>query len=286
MTLVTCVRLGLLLVWMCSVCWAASKPNIIIFYVDDVSWVAWSKEGIKFFHYPLSLSLSPQLGYGDLSPYGHPTSFTPNIQKMADSGLVLTNFYTNSPASSPSRYVCHHQYTDYLSQMNFTSTRAGLLTGRYQMRSGVYPGEFDPTHLGGETFSAVMWQSCDYVCRSSLQWDDYCWGTKGSWIFYCHSREMALGEEGGREGGSVCMSSSLPLPPLSLSQGVGEDGKFLPHNHGFDYYLVRYNQWWCTHTHTHLQKMYPLPTRLLDPKAIKPSITQCSSQGLADVGHS
>ena len=44
-----------------------------------------------------------QMGFGDLSPYGHPTSFTPNIQRMADDGLVLTNFYTNSPVCSPSR---------------------------------------------------------------------------------------------------------------------------------------------------------------------------------------
>ncbi|CAI8023950.1 Small nuclear ribonucleoprotein E [Geodia barretti] len=43
------------------------------------------------------------LGYGDLSTYGHPTSFTPNIQNMADNGLILTNFYSNSPVCSPSR---------------------------------------------------------------------------------------------------------------------------------------------------------------------------------------
>ncbi|CAI8023951.1 N-acetylgalactosamine-6-sulfatase [Geodia barretti] len=76
------VKIGLLLVcggWMCcSTGEASSKPNFIIFYVDD-------------------------LGYGDLSTYGHPTSFTPNIQNMADNGLILTNFYSNSPVCSPSR---------------------------------------------------------------------------------------------------------------------------------------------------------------------------------------
>ncbi len=70
-----------------------------------------------------------QLGYGDLSPYGHPTSITPNIMKMAQDGLVFTQFYAPSPVGSPSR--------------------AALLTGRYPPRSGIYPGVFRPDDLGG-----------------------------------------------------------------------------------------------------------------------------------------
>jgi len=55
--------------------------------------------------YPLLLCVLPvQLGWGDLSAYGHPTSYTPNIQRMADQGLLLTNFYVSSPICSPSRY--------------------------------------------------------------------------------------------------------------------------------------------------------------------------------------
>ena len=71
----------------------------------------------------------PQLGWGDLSAYGHPTSSTPNIQRMADEGLLFTQFYTSSPVCSPSR--------------------SAILTGRYQIRSGIYPGVFDPDDLGG-----------------------------------------------------------------------------------------------------------------------------------------
>lgn len=71
-----------------------------------------------------------QLGYGDLSPYGHPTSNTPNIQQLADEGLLFTQFYSTSPVGS--------------------GARASLLTGRYQIRSGVYPGAFTPDDLGGE----------------------------------------------------------------------------------------------------------------------------------------
>ena len=44
-----------------------------------------------------------QLGYGDLSVYGHPTSHTPNLDQMASEGLIFTQFYTASPVCSPSR---------------------------------------------------------------------------------------------------------------------------------------------------------------------------------------
>ena len=42
---------------------------------------------------------------------------------------MFTQFYTTSPVCSPSR--------------------AALLTGRYQTRSGIYPGVFEPNDLGG-----------------------------------------------------------------------------------------------------------------------------------------
>ncbi|XP_064397200.1 arylsulfatase A-like [Halichondria panicea] len=95
---------SLLLVSLLAVVMAATPPNVVLFLVDD-------------------------LGYGDLTPYGHPTSNTPHIQLLAEQGLVFTQFYTTSPICSPSR--------------------AALLTGRYQTRSGIYPGVFEPNDLGG-----------------------------------------------------------------------------------------------------------------------------------------
>lgn len=56
-------------------------------------------------------------GYGDLSCYGHPTIKTPHIDKMASEGQRWTSFY--APAN-----VC-------------TPSRAGLLTGRLAIRSGM-----------------------------------------------------------------------------------------------------------------------------------------------------
>lgn len=70
-----------------------SQPNIVVLLCDD-------------------------LGYGDLSSYGHPIIKTPNLDKLAASGIKLTNFYSAAPVCSPSR--------------------VGLLTGRSPNRAGLY----------------------------------------------------------------------------------------------------------------------------------------------------
>jgi arylsulfatase A len=86
-----------------------ASPNIILIFADD-------------------------LGYGDLSCYGHPTIQTPRLDQMAQEGLRLTSFYTAAPVCTPSR--------------------AGLLTGRYPIRFGV-PGNFGPDSEGGIPASEI-----------------------------------------------------------------------------------------------------------------------------------
>lgn len=56
-------------------------------------------------------------GYGDLGCYGHPTIRTPNIDRMAREGQRWTSFYSAANVCTPSR--------------------AGLLTGRLAIRSGM-----------------------------------------------------------------------------------------------------------------------------------------------------
>ncbi|KAM8972163.1 arylsulfatase A [Pelodytes ibericus] len=75
------------------------------------------------------LIFADDLGYGDLGCYGHPSSHTPSLDWMAARGLRFTDFYSTASVCSPSR--------------------ASLLTGRYQTRSGVYPGVFYPASQGG-----------------------------------------------------------------------------------------------------------------------------------------
>ena len=58
------------------------------------------------------------LGYGDLGSYGHPTIATPTLDQMAAERQRWTNFYVGASVCSPSR--------------------AGLLTGRLHVRSGMY----------------------------------------------------------------------------------------------------------------------------------------------------
>ena len=68
------------------------SPNIVVIFCDD-------------------------LGYGDLSCFGHPTIKTPNLDRMATEGVRLTQFYSASPVCTPSR--------------------AALMTGRLPIRSGM-----------------------------------------------------------------------------------------------------------------------------------------------------
>ena len=63
--------------------------------------------------------MADDLGYGDISCYGSKTIKTPHIDKLASTGVKCTDYHSNGAVCSP--------------------TRAALMTGRYQQRSGI-PG--------------------------------------------------------------------------------------------------------------------------------------------------
>lgn len=63
------------------------------------------------------LIMADDLGYGDLSAYGNTTIQTPNIDFLAAEGVKFMDFHSNGAVCSP--------------------TRAALMTGKYQQRTGV-----------------------------------------------------------------------------------------------------------------------------------------------------
>jgi len=102
-----------------------TPPNIIIILADDQGW-------------------------GDLSCNGNTNLATPNIDKLAQSGVTFDRFYV-CPVCSP--------------------TRAELLTGRYHVRGGVYS-----TSAGGErldldeTTIAEIFKNAGYTTAAYGKW--------------------------------------------------------------------------------------------------------------------
>ncbi|MEQ1748012.1 MAG: sulfatase-like hydrolase/transferase [Prosthecobacter sp.] len=92
----------LVLLALCSSLCAATKPNIVIFYLDDMGWA------------------QPGAYGGKLAP-------TPNMDRLATDGVRFTNGYSSGCVCSPGR--------------------VGLMTGRYQARTG---HDANPTREGRE----------------------------------------------------------------------------------------------------------------------------------------
>lgn len=79
------------------------------------------------------------LGWGDLGSYGAPVIRTPHLDRMAAEGQRWTNFYVTASVCSPSR--------------------AGLLTGRLGVRSGLYGDRarvLFPDFVGGIQDEEIM----------------------------------------------------------------------------------------------------------------------------------
>jgi arylsulfatase A len=134
MSLVTNVLLlAAVALWSChppqkAVRIASQKPNIVFIYTDD-------------------------LGYGDLSCYGATKISTPNIDRLAGSGLRFTNGHSTSATCTPSRYA--------------------LMTGQYPWRktgTGVLPGDaalIIPTH---KTTLPALFKKAGYTTGIVGKW--------------------------------------------------------------------------------------------------------------------
>lgn len=109
-----------------------SPPNFVVVFCDD-------------------------LGYGDLSCFGHPTIHTPHLDRMAAEGMKLTQFYSASPVCTPSR--------------------AALMTGRLPARNGMCSNKrrvLFPDSKGGLPPSEI-------TIAEALKTKGYATGCFGKW---------------------------------------------------------------------------------------------------------
>ena len=104
------------------------RPNVILLVADDV-------------------------GYGDLSPYGEPTVHTPQVNRLAASGLRFTDAHAVASTSTPSRY--------------------SLLTGHYSWRrndTGVAVGNAGMIIRPEQQTVADLFKSAGYVTGAVGKW--------------------------------------------------------------------------------------------------------------------
>ena len=116
-----------------------TRPNIVFIFIDD-------------------------MGYGDLSVTGNKDVQTANIDRLAAEGLLLEQFYVNSPICSPSRvaittgqYPARHLINSYLNNRernrergmaDFLDPKAPAVARAFQ-QAGYATAHFGKWHMGG-----------------------------------------------------------------------------------------------------------------------------------------
>jgi arylsulfatase A-like enzyme len=118
----------------------ASKPNIILVFIDDMGWA-------------------------DFSCFGNKDAQTPNIDRMAAEGIAFEQFYVNAPICSPSRvaistgtYPQRWNITSYLAYRGLNTERGmaqwldpkAPMLARSLKHAGYATGHFGKWHMGGQ----------------------------------------------------------------------------------------------------------------------------------------
>ena len=106
----------------------AAKPNVVVIMADDI-------------------------GYGDLSCYGEKTIHTPNVEKLADGGVMFTDAHSVAATSTPSRY--------------------SFLTGHYAWRrsdTGIAPGDAGMIRIPEQYTVADLFKEAGYATAAVGKW--------------------------------------------------------------------------------------------------------------------
>jgi len=130
--------------------------------------------------------MADDLGYGDLGCYGSEAIKTPVLDQMADEGVKLTSFYSSGPVCSPSR--------------------AGLITGRYPLRTG--------THY-------VFFPNCNPLISMPIH--------------------LSMGLGPGMDRNEITLAQALKTAGYATccigKWHLGDLKSYRPHHRGFDHYM-------------------------------------------------
>ncbi|MGL6260931.1 sulfatase family protein [Vibrio sp. WXL210] len=147
-------------------------------------------------------------GWGDVGYHGYDDIHTPHIDALAAGGVHFPQAYVSSSICSPSR--------------------AGMLTGVYQQRFGIY-GNFKGNHipdsqplmmemmqeLGYTTGVVGKWHMGDPTGRPNQRGTDFFYGFHGG----SHNYMLSDAEEGGKPWLSPLYRNTQTEPPIQESNG-------------------------------------------------------------------
>ncbi len=148
------------------------------------------------------LIMTDDQGYGDVGFHGNPRVRTPNLDRFADQSLEMTHFYV-SPVCAP--------------------TRASLMTGRYNYRTGVVD-----TYLG-----RAMMRADEVTIAEALRSGGYRTGIFGKWHlgdnYPLRAMDQGFDESLVHRGGGIGQPADPPgnryLDPVLLHNGKEFQGK-------------------------------------------------------------
>ncbi len=119
---------------------AATRPNIVVVFIDDMGW-------------------------GDFSCFGNQMAHTPHVDRMAREGIRFEQFYVNSPICSPSRvaistgqypqrwriasFLSGRKHNEQRGMAQWLSPKAPMLA-RLLREAGYATGHFGKWHMGGQ----------------------------------------------------------------------------------------------------------------------------------------